>query len=50
MKLVLLVILTALSACSDTQFGANFGFGAQGMTVQPTLSGSLGGAQVTISG
>lgn len=45
-----LVLLTALSACTDPRLGANFGFGSGGVSFSPSVSGQVGGAQVSISG
>ena len=48
--LTALTTLTLLTGCTDPRFGANFGFGAGGVSFSPSLSGQVGGAQVTISG
>ncbi len=48
--LTALFLLTALTACTDPRIGANFGFGAQGLKVSPSLSGRVGGARLSISG
>jgi hypothetical protein len=45
-----LAFLTALTACTDPQFGANIGIGSDGMSVSPSLSGQIGGAHVSITG
>ena len=45
-----LALFSSLAACSDPQFGANFGFGSDGVAFSPSLSGRLGDAHVMISG
>ena len=51
MKLIAaLFLLTLLTACTDPQFGANFGFGSGGMSFSPSISGQVGGAHVTVAG
>ena len=48
--LAAILLLTSLTACTDPRLGANFGFGARGVSVTPSLSGRFGGARISISG
>jgi hypothetical protein len=48
MKPWLLFALFAVSACSNPMMSTNLTFSPDGMEVNPTLSGKLGGATVTI--
>lgn len=45
-----LVLLTALTACTDPYFGATLGFGPNGVSLSPSLSGRIGGARISVSG
>ncbi len=45
-----LLVLTALTACTDPYFGANLGIGPDGVRLTPSLSGRIGDARVSISG
>ena len=48
MKALALVALIALAACSQPMLATNLVFDGNGVEVNPTLSGSVGGATVTI--
>jgi hypothetical protein len=48
MKALLLPALLALAACSQPMLATNLTFGGDGVEVNPTLSGKLGGATVTV--
>ena len=48
MKLWLLVTVLALAACKNPMLATNLTFGSGGVAVNPTLSGEIGGATVTI--
>lgn len=48
MKPVFLIALFALSACVDPMLSAEMAFGTNGVTVSPTLSGTVGGATVSV--
>lgn len=48
MKPLLLIALVAVSACSSPMVATNLTFGPDGVEVNPTLSGKVGGATVTI--
>lgn len=48
MKPWLLIALFAVSACSSPMVATNLTFGPDGVEANPTLSGKLGGATVTI--
>jgi hypothetical protein len=45
-----LLLLTSLTACTNPQFGATLGFGPDGFSLSPSLSGSIGDARVSVSG
>ena len=47
MKPLLLVTLL-LSACTNPMLSADMAFGTNGVSVNPTLSGNLGGATVYV--
>lgn len=48
MKPLLLLVALALAACSNPMLATNLAFGPDGMEVNPTLSGKVGAATVTI--
>jgi hypothetical protein len=48
MKALLLPLLLALAACSQPMLATNLVFDGDGVEVNPTLSGKVGGATVTI--
>lgn len=48
MKALLLPVLLALAACSQPMLATNLSFGGDGVEVNPTLSGKVGGATVSI--
>lgn len=48
MKPVLLLISLSLAACTNPMFGADLRLGAGGVSANPTLSGEIGGATVTV--
>ncbi|MFM7334377.1 MAG: hypothetical protein ACKO2N_03155 [Tabrizicola sp.] len=48
MKPWLLIPLLALAACQNPMLATNLTFGTDGVAVNPTLSGKVGGATVTI--
>lgn len=48
MKVLLLPGLLLLAACSNPMVATNLTFGTDGVEVNPTLSGRVGGATVTI--
>lgn len=48
MKPWLLIALLGLSACTNPMLATNLTFGTDGVQVNPTLSGEVGGATVTI--
>jgi hypothetical protein len=48
MKALLLPLLLALAACSQPMLATNLVFDGNGVDVNPTLSGKVGGATVTI--
>ena len=48
MKALFLPALLALAACSNPMLGANLCFGPGGAWVNPTLSGEIGNATVTV--
>jgi hypothetical protein len=48
MKALSLLALLALAACSQPMIATNLAFGGDGAEVNPTLSGKVGGATVTI--
>jgi hypothetical protein len=48
MKPWLLVALMSLAACENPVLATNLTFGKGGVAVNPTLSGDLGGARVTV--
>jgi hypothetical protein len=49
MKALLLPLLLALAACSQPMLATNLVFDGNGVDVNPTLSGKVGGATVTIA-
>lgn len=49
-RLALLAALCLLSACTNPNFGLGLNYGNGGLTVTPSVSGTLGGAHVTITG
>ena len=49
-RVAALAVLSLLSSCTDRQFGAHFGFGSEGVSFTPSLSGQIGGAKITASG
>lgn len=50
MKYAILAILLALAACTDPALNANVSIGPGGVSVSPSVSGSVGGVGVSISG
>lgn len=48
MKALLLPALLALAACQNPMLATNLTFGTDGVEVNPTLSGKVGGATVTV--
>lgn len=48
MKSLVLLALLALAGCSNPLVATNLTFGTEGVEVNPTLSGKVGGATVTI--
>ena len=48
MKFWLLIPVLALAACKNPMLATNLTFGSGGVAVNPTLSGEIGGATVTI--
>lgn len=48
MKVLLLPALLALCACSQPMLATNLVFAGDGVEVNPTLSGKVGGATVSI--
>ena len=48
MKPWLLPLVLALAACQNPMLATNLTFGTAGVAVNPTLSGEVGGATVTI--
>lgn len=48
MKSVALLVLLALAGCSNPLVATNLTFGPDGVRANPTLSGEVGGATVTI--
>jgi hypothetical protein len=48
MKHLLLPALLVLAACQNPTLATNLTFGAGGVSVNPALSGQVGGATVTI--
>ncbi|MFN4192541.1 MAG: hypothetical protein ACK4GM_04550 [Tabrizicola sp.] len=48
MKRWLLIPLFALAACTNPMLATNLTFGTGGVAINPTLSGDIGGATVTI--
>jgi hypothetical protein len=50
MKLVALLALLMLAACSDPRFGAAIETDGSGLSVTPTASGNFGGLTVSVRG
>ncbi len=48
MKSMVLLVLAALAGCSNPLVATNLTFGPGGVQANPTLSGDVGGATVTI--
>lgn len=48
MKALPLLALLALAACSRPMLATNLVFDGEGVEVNPTLSGKIGGATVTV--
>lgn len=48
MKASLLPALLLLAACQNPRLNTNLTFGTDGVSVNPALSGKIGGATVTI--
>lgn len=48
MKPILLLSLLILAACQNPMLSTNLTFGTDGMSVDPALSGKIGGATVTL--
>jgi type 1 fimbria pilin len=48
MKHFILLALVALSACTDPMLSAEMAIGTNGVSVNPTLSGQVGDATVSI--
>jgi hypothetical protein len=48
MRLVPLLLLLVLAACADPRLSTNLSLGTDGLSVNPTLSGKVGGATVSI--
>ncbi len=48
MKPLLLLALLALAACSNPMLSTDFSFGEDGVSVNPTLSGEIGKANVSV--
>lgn len=48
MKPVLLLVSLSLAACQNPMLGADLRFGAGGVSANPTLSGEIAGATVTV--
>ena len=49
-RLIALAALTLLSACQNPNFGLGLNIGPNGTTITPSLSGQIGGANVSITG
>lgn len=47
-RFLLAAALMALAACTDPTLSTELVFGTGGMSVNPTLSGELGGATVSV--
>jgi hypothetical protein len=47
-KALMLIALLALAACSQPMLSTNLVFDGDGVAVNPTLSGQVGGATVTV--
>jgi hypothetical protein len=47
-KVLTLIALLALAACSQPMLSTNLVFDGDGVAVNPTLSGQVGGATVTV--
>jgi hypothetical protein len=48
MKPMFLIAFLALSACVDPMLSAEMAVGTAGVTVSPTLSGTVGGATLSV--
>lgn len=48
MKALLLTAILGLAACSNPMLSTNFVFDGDGVDVNPTLSGKVGGATVSV--
>ena len=48
MRPLLFLALAAIAACTNPMVATNLTFGTDGVEVNPTLSGKVGGATVTI--
>ena len=48
MKPLALLVVLVLSACQNPMLGADLRFGAGGVSANPTLSGEIAGATVTV--
>jgi hypothetical protein len=48
MKVWCLIVLSAVSACTDPTLSTGLTFGTGGVSVSPTLSGRVGGGTVYI--
>lgn len=48
MKAALLIISLALSACTDPMLSAEMAVGNTGVSVKPTLSGTVGDATISV--
>ena len=49
MKAFLLPALLVLAACQSPRLNTNLSLGPEGLSVNPALSGKIGGATVTIA-
>ena len=48
MKPLLLIVLLACSACTNPMLSADMAIGTNGVSVNPTLSGNVGGATIFV--
>jgi hypothetical protein len=50
MRRLCLLCLLSLTACTDPQLGLGISLGPNGVAVRPTVSGTVGGVGVGVSG
>ncbi len=50
MRMFLVIVLAALAACTDPSLNASVRIGPGGVSVSPSIGGTIGGLGVSVSG